>query len=51
MQVKVPGAATHTLDGAGPPVRAGRGTAALPKLPALLEKAEVSKFYFGVYSN
>ena len=25
--------------------------AALPKLPALLEKAEVSKFFFGIYQN
>ena len=46
IQIKVPVAARTAAELAH---SAPTLAAALPKLPALLEKAEVSKFYFGIY--
>ena len=46
VQIKVPVAARTAVELAHSAPTLGT---ALPKLPALLEKAEVSKFYFGIY--
>ena len=46
IKVPVPGRTAAELAHSAPTL-----AAALPKLPALLEKAEVSKFFFGIYQN